>query len=215
MNKIAVHTHYTYTYESLAAIVIPVLQKYCDKNGYDLHIRKSHDKFHFVKSHHLRELLEEYDLVLSIELDILITNLTVRFEDFINDTHDIFICKDINDYNGGCMITKSTEKAKRIIDLVNLNIDDFGDEQMFFEKYGNVYHSIIKVLPHPSINSVPYEYYYPSYGKIGFKDGDIIEKPTEEQGCWNIGHFNCHLPGMELSKRIEIFNKIKDFIIYE
>lgn len=216
MLKIAVTTFYTNSYETLAAITIPPLQKWCDLHGYDLHINKISDTVspHFIKTKDVRKLLDTYDIVMGIENDILITNLNYKIEDWLNEEQDIFLCKDINNFNSGSIILKSTERAKRLLDTINLNIEDFGDEQVFFEKYGHIYYGIIKVLPHPSINSIPYAYYYPSYGYLNYKIGEERDMPTGDQGCWQLGNFCCHLPGKSLNERIELFSIIKDFIIY-
>lgn len=209
--RVCVNTHYTKDYEGLAAIVIPNLQWYCDKHNYDLHITKSENGvFHFVKTKDTLNLLEKYDIVFTIELDAMIMNHKIKVEDFIDDYHDIFLCKDVNNYNSGVVITKSTKWAKDFWDIVNLNENNFGDEQNFFEQYGSRYDKI-KVLPHPSINSIPYKHYH-NYGYINYSGQ---AEPLHIQGNFQKNDFICHLPGMTLEKRIEIFSKLKEQIVYE
>jgi hypothetical protein len=220
MSKIAVTTFYSESYEPLAALTIPPLQQWCDRHGYDLHIHKieNNESFHFVKTKDARKLLDEYDVVMAIENDILITNLNYRIEDWLDDEHSFFICKDVNNYNGGCFIIKSNGWAKDFLRFVQSHAHWKGDEQNVFEEWcgRSFYQRDVKTMCHPSINSIPYEYYAPSYGYINWEQyNPRKEKPTHEQGCWEKGDWCCHLPGKTLSERIEIFNKIKEDIIYE
>lgn len=214
--KICVTTFYSKYYQPLADITLPPLMEWCGKHGYDTYYGVIADgsKHHFVKTKYARELLEEYDVVMAIENDILITNLNYRIHDFIDYQHDFFICKDVNNYNGGCFIVKATKAGRGWMDFVNSFEWKYGDEQNVFEEFCADSH-IVKTLQHPAMNSIPYEYYAPSYGYINWEQyNPRKEKPTHEMGCWQKGDFCCHLPGMTLEKRIEIFNKIKEEIVY-
>lgn len=207
--RIAVNTFYTTSYEPLAAITIPVLQTYCDKHGYDLHINKVPDgNIHFVKTKDARKLLDEYDLVWAVENDILITNLNIKITNFIDWEGDTYLCKDINGVNSGSLILKSTSTCRTMLNALNSHEDTLVDEQNFFEKQHDI---SIKYLIHPSINSIPYEpYYAPSYGKYNTQE---TTKPTHEEGCWEPGDFVMHLPGFTMERRIEIFNNhLKDIV---
>ncbi len=74
------------------------------------------------------------------------------------------------------------------------------------------YKEKIKILPHPSINSLLYEEYAPTWGIIGNTDTSL-PKPTHEEGDWRRGCFICHLPGMTLERRLEIFAKLQKDVI--
>lgn len=212
MLKIGVNTHYTESYEPLADIVIPNLKIYCDKQNYDLMITKRKDeKFHFIKVIDTRILLNICDLVFTIELDAMITNHNIRIESFLDAEHDVYLCNDINGPNGGVTIAKDTKWAKDWFDFVISKKNVYGDEQNVYE---NNNHEKIKYCQHPAFNSIPYEYYAPSYGYINWEQYEPRkEKPTHEMGCWEVGDFVCHLPGKTLNERIEIFNQIKEHII--
>ncbi len=203
----------------LAQICIPSLERYCEKHKYDSFIKCTSENkkgwYGFINTRLGGELLEQYDLVLMMEGDFLITNHNIPITDFIDDEHDFFICKDVNGVNGGSWIVKNTFEGKEWLDYVNSFEPFFEHEQTVFENDCNLYDSI-KILPHPSINSVPYSpYYKPSYGKIGYKEGEVIEPPTEQEGQWTPNNLTMHLPGMTLERRKEIFkNHFKD-IIYE
>lgn len=215
--KVALTTFFTNSYEELAAITIPVMEIYCAKHGYDLNINKiANDKsFHFVKTVDTRKLLDKYDVVMGIEADVLITNHNIKVEDFLDDENELYITEDINGINFGAFIARSSAWSKELFDKVNKTAGYFGDEQNFFEviKYPE---PKIKICKHPCFNSIFYEAYSPSYGRIGYKDGDVSEIPTLEQGKWEKEKcFTCHLPGKTLEERIKIFSEIKQHIIYE
>lgn len=207
MLKIAVTTFYTNSYEPLAAITIPVLQRYCDKHGYFLNINKVPDgNVDFIISRDARELLYDgYDAIMGIETDILITNFNVSIEDFLDGGNDFYICRDVNNINFGCWIATGTH----LLSFILAHEGKFKTEQNVLEHFQPK--TKVKYLEHPAINSLPYKYYH-NYGYINY-NGEPM--PTLEQGNWERGCFNMHLPGMPLEKRIEIFqNHLKD-IIYE
>ncbi len=211
MLKIAVTTFYSPNYESLAALTIPPLQKWCDLHGYYLNINKINDgtKHHFIKTVDARELLNFYDIVFAIENDILLTNMRINIEDYVsNPAKHFYLTHDVNGANTGTFIACSSEACKQLLDILNNSRGNFGDEQNFFETTDI---NIVQQLPHPSINSIPYKYYH-NYGYIKY-NGEL--EPTHEQGNWQVGDFTMHLPGMTLERRCEIFaNHLKD-IIYE
>lgn len=210
--NVVVHTFYSESYTPLSDITTVELYEYCRKHKYDLFIEKiPNGNVDFVKTKKARELLDKYDLVWAVENDILITNHNIKIESFIDDEHDFFICKDVNNVNGGSFIVKNTEIGKWWLDETNKAAKNYTTEQNFWELLG---HTKVKYLEHPSINSIPYEYYAPSYGYINWEQYEPIkEKPTHKMGCWEVGDFVCHLPGKPLNERIEIFNQIKEHII--
>lgn len=211
--RIAINTFLTTSYEPLAALTTTVLQRYADKHGYDLIVEKIPDgNVDYIKTVTARKLLDEYDLVWAVENDILVTNMNIKIESFVDDEHDFFICKDINNVNGGSFIVKNSDVGKWWLDNTNKAQRNYKTEQNFWEYIG---HEKIKYLPHPSINSIPYALYAPSYGRIGYVEGYVADMPTEEMGNWSPGNFVCHLPGKTLQERIDIFNGLKKFIIYE
>jgi hypothetical protein len=216
--NICVATYFTPSYRPLAAITTAVLQDYCHIHGYQLyqHEVDNGQNLYFVKTAMALQQLEAgFDIVFAVDCDVLITNYKINIEDFVDSEHDFYCCKDVNGVNTGTFIVKNTWWAKNVLqDVYNrkeLSIR-YHDEQNVYEQ---IHDAKVKHLAHPSINSIPYEFYKPSYGYIGYKQGETREKPTHEMGCWQQGDFICHLPGKTLSERIEIFNELKEQIIYE
>ena len=165
----------------------------------------------FINTKLAAETLEGYDVVFCMEADMLITNPSVKLEQFIDNDNHFFLCKDVNGWNGGSFIVRNTPEAKEWLSFVNSCEDGYGHEQNVFEIYCDS-KSGIKQLPHPSINSIKFDEYFPAYGKPNYKEGDIVPKPKLEQGDWEPLCLLCHLPAMPLEKRIETFKKlIKDY----
>lgn len=218
MSKVAIHTHFTNNWEELASITIPNTQRYADKHGYDFHIEKYPDgNVDFVKTKTALKLLDEYDVVFCLEADMLITNHAVKVESFIDDKSAFYLCVDVNGVNGGSFIAvgengglvlKYTNDAPKTQHEYSLTT-----EQNVWEHISHIEAVLLKVkiLHHPSINSIPYKYYH-NYGYINYNGQP---EPTHEQGNWQPSDFICHLPGKPLSERISIFNEIKQHIIYE
>lgn len=218
--NIAVAYLYGENYSELASITKPSLIAYCAKHNYACHIKcvdkNSKGWYGFINTKYGRELLDKYDLVFVMEGDFLITNLSPKIEDFIDEENHFYICKDRNNYNGGSWICKGTKEGKAWLDFVNSFENEVDHEQYVFEKYCSLT-PFIKTLFHPSINSIPYSPYYgPSYGKMLFKEGDETNIPTLEEGHWTPNCLNCHLPGLtDINQRIKIFTELKESIIYE
>ncbi len=214
--KIAVTIHFGESYLPLAKLVLPPLKDYCYKHDYTLFINEcppnQKGDYTFIKTQKARELIEEFDLVFVIDCDTLITS-SKKITDFIDDEHDFYICRDVNGVNAGSFIVKSSEWSMDFLDKINAKKDEYIDEQNVIEKFVD---EKIKFLPHPSINSIPYEYYAPSYGYLAWEKMEVAPSlPTHEQGNWEVGDFLMHLPGLPLTQRLEIIQKTKNKLRYE
>ncbi len=214
--RIAVTVFYTESYLPLAAITIPVLEMWCKKHKYHFneHIITNETFPHFVKTNDAKELLDAgYDYVFALECDMLLTNLNYKIEDFINDTHDFFITKDMNGFNSGSFIVRNSDWGKAWLDFINRRNTGTNDEQDVIIQYADssIFESKICVLGHPAINSIPYEY-YDSRGYVNFNGQPM---PTHEQGCWRRNDFCVHLPGKTLLDRINIFSELQKHIVYD
>lgn len=211
--KAAVITTQSESWQDLSEIVIPVMRAYCDKQGYEFIVHHIPPAFEFYKINALITTLEllEYDLVLCLDLDILITNHNIRFETFIDPDHDFYITQDINEINVGSVIVKRTDWTRWFLQEILGSYAE--NEQNALKPFMG--HSKVKILGHPSINSYPYDEYAPNWGLIPDRTPllDIEDKPTHEQGNWQPGDFIAHLPGLTNARRIEIFNRLKKQII--
>lgn len=210
--RIAVAYIYGENYYELAQITIPSLVKFCEKNGYDCITKCVHPNnkgtYAFIKIKTAMELLEHYEVVLMLEGDMLITNVNYKIEDWLKKDKDWYCCKDINGVNTASWICKNTDWAKELLHSAYQYKNELWDEQAYFE---SLEHSKICYLPHPSINSIIYDLYAPTYGKV-YGDKENIPKPTHKEGNWQEGDFILHCPGMTLDMRLKIFNEYKNKI---
>lgn len=201
----------------LGNLVIPNMQAYCKKHGYHFDIWVIPPKFEFEKIKMILNLLEDgIDTIFCLDLDTLITNHNIKVESFLDDDHDFYLTKDINTWNTGSIIVRNTEWAQDWLDYILNHQGEIENEQtviMRDMRVGDL--PKVRVLSHPSINSYPYEEYAPTWGLIeGWEPTTgSKEKPTHEQGDWQVGDFVAHLPGLPVARRIEIFNRMKEQII--
>lgn len=205
-------------YQPLADIVIPNIRKYCRKHGYVDVVHKipmidtqyGFEKFKLIKQEFERR---DTDMLLCVDIDTLITNHTIKIENFTNKENDLYLTRDVNGINTGSFIIKNTKWSMLFIDTVIELSKTMPNEQVAVEyligrdQNGSLR---IKTLGHPSINSYLYDEYAPEWGVIGDKK---IERPTHKQGDWQHGDFLVHLPGLPLHKRIDIITKLQEEII--
>lgn len=212
MSNICVAYLFGENYSELAQVCVTSLIKYCEKHKYDCYTKcvsvNKKGWYGFINTKIGRALLDEYDLIFVMESDFLITNPNIKVEDLIDEQHSFFICKDRNNINGGSWIAKGNKDGKDFLDFINRFEDECEHEQTPFELWCESDYRV-KILTHSSINSIPYQYYKPSYGKIGYIEGEKVNMPTTEEGNWTPQSLNCHLPGRSLEDRIKIFTDIK------
>lgn len=207
--RIAVCVTYTLDWFSLMSVTLESLEKYCSKHGYELSANEYVQYGQYTGKDKLREIkncLLENDVVLSLDADTLITNHTIKVEDFIDDEHDFFISKDYNGLNAGVFIIKKSTWSFAFLDYINAisGTTEIHCEQdainAFIKRFGA---EKIKFIPQEKLNSYLYEL-YPEIGKLSY-----------EQGQWQTGSFVLHLPAKSLTERIEIFKNRLNDIVYE
>lgn len=193
----ALYIYYTPDWQPLADIVLPVAKRYADMHDYDdLFILSNNvDICGLGKMKHLRTILgwSTWDSVWILDLDTIITNPEIEFTDFVDNDHDVFICKDVHGINAGSWIVRNTPASRSFINKVITNFDA-PEEQTVMKRYLDMVK--VKYLPHPSINSYKYELY------------DEPECRGYTDGQWEPGHLLLHLPGTSMNKRIETFKKL-------
>ncbi len=211
--RTCITTFSTPSYKGLADITLPILKQYAAKHGYSFHSTIAEEgQVDYIKTKDAIELLNYFEIVFMVETDILIMNHNIKIESFIDKEHDFFICNDRNGVNFGSAIVKNTYGGKGLMNQIQSKQNEYKTEQNVLENYTD---ERICYLPHPSINSIDYNLYAPSYGVIGYKEGEKASIPTHEQGNYEHGDFACHLPGKTLEFRINYFNELKQHIVYE
>lgn len=206
--KVCIQIIYTANWLELAKATVFNTVKYCIKNNYTWSIqtvKEPYDAFEKIRMAKSILVESEADVVWVLDCDTLITNHTIKVENFINDTDDIFLCKDYNGINCGSFLIKKSDRCLKLLDFIysHKGKPNMDCEQNVIEQLYLLQGNSICVLDHPSINS----YLYENYPEIPMQ--------THEQGQWEKGDLLLHLPGISISKRTEIINKIKEDIIYE
>jgi len=209
--RIVLQLLYTKSFRDLARIVVPNIVDYCVKRGYNWNILWLDEPYDaFEKIRHIQRLFEadEADVVMSLDCDLLITNYDIKVEDFLDEEHDFYVCKDFYNINCGTFIIKKSEWSKFFLGSLIILGKQFKTvycEQDAVIKYMDAFEGTeeIKILPHPSINSYKYELY------------PEIPPQTKEQGQWEEGCFIMHLAALGMQTRLDILNETKQHIVYE
>lgn len=200
--SIALFTEYGDNYKEIAVITTPIMREYCSLRGYDFHEVRLWDETRWPYKKHwkIRDLFDlGYKMVWYLDVDAVITNLNYRIEDFIDDEHSFFITKDFNELNGGSVIIKNDKNGRLFNDMVLNAGHTYENEQNFYNAAFEGLRSIMKVLPHPSINSYDYSLYPECKEYVG----------REDLGDWKEGHFILHVPALGIDKRIEVLKSAK------
>lgn len=202
--SICIITNYTYSFKEIIDIVSPSIIQYCETHSYNYILTKYERSLKdFDKIKKVNEYLNDYDFIWALDGDAIITNHTIAVESFLDDEHELFLCKDINGINCGSFIIKNTSWAEWLIAwMLDLEgVKSIYCEQdalnMYLEKFPAQAERKVKFLPHQSINSYICKL-YPEY--------DIVVQPKEN---WKEGDFVLHLPGVSNEKRLSILKEIK------
>jgi hypothetical protein len=209
--KICILILCTESWQELADIVLPNVERYCSRYHYSFFFNKQKEYDGFDKIRAIKKTFErgDFDIIWSLDCDTLITNHTIRIDDFIEDKFDFYICEDYNGINAGSFIVKNTIEGNWFMNWLMPMKGDVGIycEQDAIKHYMRLLPEErdveIKVLPHPSINSYLYQNYLE------------IPPQTHEEGQWQPNDFLLHLPGLSMDKRLAILNEYKDKVIYQ
>jgi hypothetical protein len=215
------HTSGELPFQVVANTTFSSKLNYANKHGYDFLSLNGFGtdksgKYNPTEIGYLRILrvfnnIENYDYIMWIDADALITNPNMTIEDFQID-HSIFYCSyDWSGYyslNTGNFILKNTPQTKLFIDAFykiskNYNMPE---EQATI----NAMYSIpnlkpaIKVLEHKFLNAVP---------SVDIVKKDIWGNKPSPPCPWKPGDFLVHATGLPNSVRVRIFNEcFKNYI---
>jgi hypothetical protein len=201
--RVVCTTMFSPSHQALADISVPNLREYCSIHGYEISlIEIENDKWEYKKHEAFKTMmgiLDEGDVIWYKDVDSVITNMSVKITDFVQSEHHFFITRDFNELNGGSVIIKNTKVGRSFNDLILWQRKDFPNEQNAFNFWAKYLEpSLIKVLPHPSINSYDYSL-YPECEKVR----------SIYQGHWREGDFVLHTPGLSFDKRVEVLKNAK------
>lgn len=195
------------SHEALAEISVPNLQYYCNKHGYEMRlIEVENDKWEFKKHEAFKEWLynRDADLIFYKDIDSLIMNMSIPITSFVGSRF-YYLTKDFNELNNGVCLLKNKTEGRWVNDEILLGKNNFANEQNAINEYmkSPLINQIVKVLPHPSINSYDYSLYPECKEYVS----------REDLGDWQPGNFLIHFPGLGLEKRIEMLKEYSKKII--
>lgn len=193
---------YSADWQPLADVTLPNIRQYAARHGYSLtvHCGTFGDPSRligFQKTDLARALLPNFSSLWVIDLDLIVTNQAIRFESFMDNEHDFFICTDSNyGLNAGSYIVRNTPAAQAFLSsVIHYPVKEGECEQNAIQEIlkHDWFNDLSYFLPHPSINS----YEYRAYG----------ETKTREEGQWRKSDFVLHLPGMSTEQRLKIIKE--------
>lgn len=207
--EVIVCTMWSPNCQRLADISWPLIGKYCERHGYRRIGINPQDDDVWYKKHeafdNLFNLIEEGGIIWYMDIDTIITNMTKKIEDFVDDHYPFYITKDFNELNGGSIIIKCNKAGKLLNQIVLENRDMFQNEQNVFNSmpFLTFAADFMKILPQHTINSYSYDLYPECKEYIGRHD----------LGDWEEGDLLIHFPGIGIDDKVELMKEFAQKII--
>ena len=209
--KLALFTQHFPNYQSLADLAVPNHEEYCIRHGYQHIVHQGayanpNWYYGFQKIQYILDLFydpakvgatESPDLVWSLNLPSVITNMTIPVTEYLQDSNaDFWITKDCHDINGGSLVVRKSEWSKRWLEFIIAN-EPIYKNHCWFEQKVMIDHwqnpewkSRISILHQRLINSYVYQLYPP------WNSGTI--------GDWRRGDLVLSFPGTNLEQRLKL-----------
>jgi hypothetical protein len=164
-------------------------QEYAERHGYALQLsRVSEDMTRptsWGRIRFIRRMLYQYEWVFYMDADVLVTNMSVALESFLDRKYDIIMCLDFGgNVQAGNILARDTRWTRSFLDEVysytQFILDEWVEQRAIIE-YLNKHpdwKEHIKVLPQRAFNSFPVERFY-----------------NVSQAAWHPGDFLVHFAG--------------------
>lgn len=206
--NIGVFTHHDEEMQAVANITRPVMQKYCDKHGYQFTCateRLSDRRIVWDKIPLLLQNLGRTSWAVYFDADILLTNHTINLESIIQQWPgmDAILGTDVNGLNFGAFFVRNCpwsfgylQRAWAKGDLPDTTSEQDGLIKSLVEDMTGVR---VGRAAQSDFNSYPYEMY---------------GHPATTPGSWEHGHFALHLPGQTSETRARVFKDYEKEIVW-
>lgn len=193
----------TADYQDLADLTDAPKQEYCDLHGYRFFVLKDSRYspiMGFNKIHYVVDLFKQHpeiEWLLFSECDAMVTNLTTRIEDKIDNDYHFIVPVDRLNINSGNFLARNSEEGRAylqmILDLEETYKDNaWAEQQVIIDTYPDL-QSIVKVVPQRYMNS-----YEPQIYDYCDASRDILGN----SGAWEPGDWIVHWPGTYKPARI-------------
>ena len=178
--------------------------EYAERNGYSYACKN--DGFYglnlgYEKVYFIRDMMDAYtdiDWIWWTGADTLITNMTKKLEDVVDNNFHFIIATDCNGVNADSFFVRNSTEGRAFIDMIIAKYDQYKDhhwvEQQCIIDHLEEYKDIIKLVPQREINAYNYELYpdCPTIDKLG------------TDGNWADGDLLIHWPGRSLPHRMHL-----------
>jgi hypothetical protein len=205
------------TYADVHNLTLNSKERYARKHGYDFLSVRSFGSDHLgrfspseigqMRAYRAFRLLEEYDVVMWIDADSIITCDDYSLEDFgIDENHSFYASYDWSwkqSFSTGNFILNKTDRSELLFKTYYDNAKQFPEEQMalngIYRSDANGLRSTMKILDHKFLGSIPSVEMYHSVGT--WQGRANIPWP------WNEGDFLLHVTGVQNKHRIAVLKK--------
>lgn len=196
---------YDQPFAGVAALTLPVMQEYCERHGYRLHAVADAPVWRSIvwdRFYHILNVMDYSDVVVHMDADVLITNLTKP----LPECENIVICENYREdgsrwLNDGVCLFRSSEQLRWLLNAVIKCPDGDGiycGQDVLQRFYAGGFHHLFDTPPQNRLNS----FLYTEYGMA-----------ADTPGHWQPGDFVLHLPGRTNARRVEIFTeKLKEVV---
>lgn len=212
-------THYLPTakenYQLVADLTIPGREAYCERHGYRhlVHSGPYANPSEYYAIQRLRLVydylfaaINDVDYVWVLNVQSLVTNLSLPITQLLDDQHDLFVHEDINGLNAASLILRKSDWTKRYLEMLipaaAATSHCWHEQKILQDTYKSPeWSDKIKTLVHPAANS----YMYVRYGRGPDTPGD-----------WRKGHLVLSLPGITFTERLSFITTFLagDNIVY-
>jgi hypothetical protein len=194
----------TEDYQDLADLTDSPKIEYCEKHGYKFFVLKE-TKYSpimgFNKIHYVRDLFDQYPDIkwlLFSECDAMVTNLTIKIEDKIDNNYHFIIPVDRLNLNSGNFLARNSVQGREYLDMIIEKEERYknilwAEQQVIIDNIDE-YSDIVKIVPQRYMNSYePHTY-------------DYCDARLDIMGlsaAWEPGDWIVHWPGTHKPIRIQ------------
>lgn len=204
----------TEDYQDLADLTDAPKREYCERYGYEFHVLKEtrySPIMGFNKIHYVLDIFQQrpdIEWLLFSECDAMITNMTVRIEDRIDNDYHFIVPVDRLNINSGNFLARNSEAGRAYLQMIVDKEEEYKDEswaeqQVIIDTFTDL-SSIVKLVPQRDMNS-----YEPQIYDYCDASRDIMGN----SGAWEPGDWIVHWPGTYKPTRIARATELSKQII--
>jgi hypothetical protein len=142
--------------------------------------------------------LRSCDWLWFLDVDTLITNLTIDARTYCDDAAEVVIGQDVNGINNGSMFLRNADRVRAWVEEIYATAQ-VSDQNVMAQSDLRDKHGVrMKIVSQRLFNSFAYDRLYQFYGG---------ERIAAAGGSWKPGDFVIHFPAQSIPKRIELMRE--------